>query len=147
MGNTHILNKHRPDSDITTVEAPSNGDLTTAHCKDCTSWSLLTDPVEIRQALICRNRLHFGQAHGNFPTIPPFTNAVDWTASTPDADAILEGALPFADDELDEIQRSTALNSISSAVTEREWVGKMKVWRETPLPAQVECISATTKHR
>ena len=82
--------QNRPDSGITTVEVPSNGDLTTAHCKDCTSWSLLTDPVEIRQALICRNRLHFGQAHGTFPTIPPFTNAVDWTASTPDADAILE---------------------------------------------------------
>jgi hypothetical protein len=100
---------------------------------------MLTDPVEIRQALICRNRLHFGQAHGTFPTIPPFTNAVDWTASTPDADAILEGALPFADDELDEtstlflhqFQLSTALNSISSAATEREWVGKMKGWRET----------------
>jgi hypothetical protein len=131
--------QHRPESGITTVEVPSNGDFSTPHCKNCTSWSLLTDPVEIRQALICRNRLHFGQAHGTFPTIPPFTDAVDWAASTTSADAILEGALPFADDKIDEtstlflhqFRLSTALNSISSAVTEREWVGKMKVWRET----------------
>ena len=127
------------DSGITTVEVPSDGDLSTPNCKDCTSWTFLTDPLEIRQALICRNRLHFGQAHGTFPTIPPFSDAVDWIASTPAADEILEGTLPFADDDLDEtttlflhqFRLSTALNSISSAVTEREWVGKMKVWRET----------------
>jgi hypothetical protein len=38
---------------------------------NCNSCSVLTDQVEIRHALICRNRLHFGQAHGTFPTVPP----------------------------------------------------------------------------
>jgi DNA phosphorothioation-dependent restriction protein DptG len=72
-----------PDSDITTIEAPTNGDLTTPNCKTCEFWTLLTDPVEIRHALICRNRLHFGQAQETFPTTPIFTDAMDWAASTP----------------------------------------------------------------
>jgi hypothetical protein len=117
----------------TTLEIPSDGDLSTNHCKECTSWSELTDPVEIRHALICRYRLHFGQAHGTFPTVPPFSSAVDWTASTPEADDILLGTLPFAEEALDETSThflhqfkvSTALNSVSSAITMLEWVGKM----------------------
>jgi hypothetical protein len=79
-----------------TLEIPSDGDLSANHCKECTSWAVLTDPVEIRHALLCRNRLHFGQAHGTFPTVPPFNNAVDWTASTPEADDMLRGTLSFA---------------------------------------------------
>jgi endonuclease/exonuclease/phosphatase (EEP) superfamily protein YafD len=88
------------DSGITTVDVPSDGDFTTPHCKSCTSWSTLADPVEIERALICRNRLHFGQAHGTFPTVPPFSTAVDWQASTPASTEILHNNLPFAD-ELD----------------------------------------------
>ena len=52
-----------PDSGITT---PTTGDPTTPNCKACESWTLLTDPVEIRHALICRNKLHFGQAHPRY---------------------------------------------------------------------------------
>jgi hypothetical protein len=71
--------------------------------------------------------------------IPPFTGAVDWTASTPEADEILEGTLPLAEDDLNEtstlflhqFRLSTALNSISSTVTDGDWAVKMKVWRET----------------
>jgi hypothetical protein len=59
---------------ITTIKVPSNGDLSTSHYKNCQSWKLITDPTEIRHALICRNRLHFGQAHGKFATIPPFSH-------------------------------------------------------------------------
>jgi hypothetical protein len=99
----------------------------------------VTDPTEIRHALICRNRLHFGQAHGTFPTIPPFSESVDWAASTLSAEAILEGHLPFEDENLDDastsflhqLKVSTALNSISSVVTAKEWLGKMIVWRES----------------
>jgi hypothetical protein len=76
------------DGGLTILEVQSNGDFSNNHCRDCTSWSVLTDLVEIRRALICRNRLHFGQAHGTFPTVPPLSNAVGWTASTPEADDI-----------------------------------------------------------
>ena len=126
------------DGGITTVEVPSNGDLSTPNCKQCQSWNLLTDPVEIRQALICRNRLHFGQAHGTFPTIPPFSEDIDWAASTTISDEILEG-LPSSNNQPDEtallflqqFHTKTALNSISSTITLQEWTGKMQVWRET----------------
>jgi hypothetical protein len=126
------------DSGITTVEVPSDGNLSTSNCKSCESWNLLTDPVEIRQALICRNRLHFGQAHGTFPTIPPFSENIDWAASTPVSDDILEG-LPAFDNQpdapsslfLQQFKITTALNSIPSAITLQEWTGKMNVWRET----------------
>jgi hypothetical protein len=83
--------------------------------------------------------VHFGQAHGTFPTVPPFNSAVDWTASTPEADDILLGTLPFAEEAVDETSThflhqfkvSTALNSVSSAITMQEWVGKMKVWHKS----------------
>jgi hypothetical protein len=102
------LRNLQPSSDpgITTIEVPSNGDLSTSHCKNCQSWKLLTYPTEIRHALICRNRLHFGQAHGTFPTIPPFSESVDWAASTLSAEAILEGHLPFEDENLDDASTS-----------------------------------------
>jgi hypothetical protein len=128
-----------PDSGLTTVEIPTDGNLETNHCKNCTSWSLLTDPVEIRHAITCRNRLHFGQAHGTFPTINPFADEIDWAASTPASDQILAGTQPFDKDDLDEtnmlflhqLRVSTVLNSIKSEVTEAEWLGKMKSWKET----------------
>jgi hypothetical protein len=90
-------------------------------------------------SLGCSSPSHFGQAHGTFPTIPPFSKSVDWVASTLSAEAILEGHLPFDDENLDEastsflhqLKVSTALNSISSAVTAKEWLGKMTMWRES----------------
>jgi hypothetical protein len=33
-----------PDSGLTTVEVPSDGDLSTQHCKVCHSWSVLRIP-------------------------------------------------------------------------------------------------------
>jgi hypothetical protein len=134
------LRNLQPSSDpgITTIEVPSNGDLSMSHCKNCQSWKLLTDPTEIRHALICRNRL-FGQAHGTFPPIPPFSESVNWAAFTLSAEAILEGHLPFEDEKLDDASTSfphqlkvtTALNSISSVGTAKEWLGKMTVWRDS----------------
>jgi hypothetical protein len=49
-----------------------------------------------------KNRLRFGQAHGTFPIIPPFSESVDWAASTLSAEAILELPLQFEDENLDE---------------------------------------------
>jgi hypothetical protein len=34
------------------------------------------------QRLQHRNQVHFGQAHGTFPTTPQFTDHIDWMAST-----------------------------------------------------------------
>jgi hypothetical protein len=74
----------------------------------------------------------FSQASGSSPTVPPFTNAINWTASTPAADDVLQSNLLFADEELDEastlllhlFQVSTALSSVSSEIKAKDWVGK-----------------------
>ena len=46
---------------------------------------------EIENHLRNRNQKHFGQAHGTFPTIPPFSEWVDWYTASHMGDLILEG--------------------------------------------------------
>ena len=105
--------------------------------KTCTERRSIVIPEEMEKHLIARNRKHFGQAKGNFPTIPPFSEHVNWAASTHEADLILEGE--YENEEIqgigkifiEHMQRTTKLDSISGYLTENEWVGKMKVWRES----------------
>ena len=83
------------------------------------------------------NQTHFGQAHGSFPTIPPFTEWIDWQVSTYQAELILHGS--FQQDELDELstlllhhmKKQTDLNTIWSTITIDEWKNKIKVWKES----------------
>ena len=51
-------------------------------------------PQEIEEALQKCNEAYFGQAHRSFPTIPPFSEWVDWQASTYQAKLILNGVFP-----------------------------------------------------
>ena len=126
------------DGGITSVEVPADGNFETHNCKNCTAWTTLTEPREIEKALICRNRLHFGQASGTFPTVPPFSAQINWAASTPCADAILEGHIPFEEDTIGDTERdllqqfraSSVLDSIDTPLTLAEWTGAMTVWNE-----------------
>ena len=56
-------------------------------------WISLEMPQEIKEALQKHNQTHFGQAHRSFPTIPPFSEWVNWQASTYQAELILNGSL------------------------------------------------------
>ena len=58
---------------------------------ECKEWISVDTPKEIEDHLRNRNQKHFGQAHGTFPTIPPFSEWVDWGATSHMADLILEG--------------------------------------------------------
>jgi hypothetical protein len=87
--------KPQTNGGITAVSVPTDGDFSTYHCKKCDSWQRLYDPTEVQEALQHRNQVHFGQAHGTFPTTPQFTNHIDWMASTITADMILNGKDPF----------------------------------------------------
>lgn len=127
----------REESGFTSIEIPTDEDFT--NCKQCTSWKIVDQPSEVEAKLLQRNKVHFGQAHGTFPTIPPFSDAIDWGASTPAADAILQGHSPFPQDAhipataqllLTALKQATALDSITHTFTEKEWVGKMKIWNE-----------------
>jgi hypothetical protein len=122
------------------VKVPTNGDYSTKYCKTCTSWTTQEDPVEVQEALQeQRNRIHFVQAKGTFPTTTLFTDHVDLMASTIAADMILEGQDPFADsmdipdivhELLASFKHSSPLDAVSAEVTVSEWVGKMKTWKE-----------------
>jgi hemolysin activation/secretion protein len=118
--------KSKTDQGVSSIQVPANGDYSNQSCKDCPQWTTLEEPKEIEEALIRRNRKHFGQAQGTPPTISPFKEHIDWAASTHTAEVILEGANPFENDPtVDEIQqlmiqhlrRTTDLNSITSTIT------------------------------
>ena len=93
-------------------------------------------PQEIEEALQKHNQTHFGQAHRSFPTIPPFSEWVDWQASTYQAKLILNGT--FQQDELDKLY-TLLLHHMKNAqiltpsgqqspLTNRK---KIKVWKES----------------
>jgi hypothetical protein len=131
--------KPRTDVGITAVRVPTDGNYSTNHCKKCESWQTLDDPTEVLEALQHRNQIHFGQAHGTFPTTPQFTDHINWMASTISADMILNGEDPFEDIDIPDIARellasfanSSPLDAVSDEVTLAEWTGKMKSWKET----------------
>ena len=120
------------------VDVPTSGDYT--DCKNYTgTWKTLDDPTEIDTALRVRNRHHFGQAKGSFPTSAAFTEKVDWSATTEAADQILNGEDPFGTDTaVDDLSREmlayfaykTTPDVIEASLTTEEFVGKMKVWNE-----------------
>ena len=84
------------------------------------------------------NQTHFGQTHGSLPTIPPFSEWVNWLASTYQAELILNST--FHQDELNELstallhhmKKRTDLDTIQSKITIDEWKNKIKVWKESP---------------
>ena len=105
--------------------------------KECTEWHSVTIPQEIEKHLLKRNQTHFGQARGTFPTTSPFSEHIDWAASTHEADLILEGE--YDNEEIvdagklliEQMKRTTKLDSINKYLTEDEWTGKLKKWRES----------------
>jgi hypothetical protein len=120
------------------VQIPANGNLTNPNCKTCATWVTLDQPEAIREDLIKRSKLHFGQAQGTFPTTAPFSEKITWEANTPYLDMLLDGDIPFSDNEIDKIsklfleqfQPTTELDSIPATITKAKWVGKMKVWNK-----------------
>ena len=122
-------------SGITRLEVPA--DTTTTDYNNCSSWITIDTPAEIEERLLQRNRRHFGQADGTFPTKPPFSEWCDWGASTHTAELILEGE--WQSDELDKMQQSlldhmksrVSIDAIPCAISKEDWIGKMRSWPES----------------
>ena len=120
---------------ITRLEVPT--DSSNMDYERCTEWITIDTPAEIESRLLQRNQKHFGQAEGTFPTQQPFSEWVDWGASSHTAELILEGA--WESSELDELQqcllrhmeRRTELDTITDIITVEEWRGKIQSWPET----------------
>lgn len=136
----HIFNKLR-DIQSTTKQALTRIDIprdpTTRDYKNCNEWVTIDTPDLIEEKLIDQNQHHFGQAHGSFPTFPPFTKCIDWSASTHISELILKGS--FLSSELNEINQDlshhmkhrTTLNSIDALITPADWSAKIKSWPKT----------------
>ena len=75
-----------------------------AEPKECTEWRAVELPKEIEEYLLRRNTMHFGQAKGSFPTVPPFSDHVDWAASTYESELILEG--DYSEEDIQGIGRT-----------------------------------------
>lgn len=104
--------------------------------KTCTQWRCVTQPQEIEYYLMLRNRMHFGQAQGTPFTCPPFQHDFDWLAATPEAEQLLNGnypvdsAIPNCNDLLQACTALTGLDDTPAELTEEEFQGKIRVWRE-----------------
>ena len=72
--------KGTPKTGLSRLDVPR--DPTDVNYKDCKDWISLDTPKEIEDKLIAKNQTHFGQAKGSFPTVPPFSEWVDWGASS-----------------------------------------------------------------
>ncbi len=104
--------------------------------KTCTEWVSVDLPRDIENHLRARNRKHFGQAEGTPPTMPPFSDHVDWAASTRTAELILDG--DYSPPELDSLMQSIVdhmsatveLDKFPATITVPEWEGKIKIWDE-----------------
>ena len=105
--------------------------------KDPSLWKVVNCPKEIEFYLRLRNQRHFGQAEGTPFTTPSMKQKFNWSASTNEAELVLEGN--YKDDELTEIQRmlldhmkrSADTTTSSSYLSSDEFDSKMKKWRES----------------
>ena len=84
---------------ISHLEVPQ--DSTNFDYKHCTEWITIDTPQDIESKLREHNQRHFGQAHGTFPTVPPFSEWIDWGASSHISELILEGT--FQPPEVDSL--------------------------------------------
>jgi hypothetical protein len=108
----------------------------TADPKTCTEWVSVDLPKDIETHLRTRNRKHSGQAEGTPPTMPPFSDHVDWAASTRTSKLILEGN--FSSPNIDELMQTlvdhmsatVTLDKFLVTITIAEWEAKIKIWDE-----------------
>ena len=121
-------------SRLEVLQDPTNFDY-----KKCTEWITIDTPQEIESKLFGRNQRHFGQAHGTFPTVPPFSEWIDWGASSHISELILEGIFhplevnSLTSELIQHMKQRASLDQIPDTLTITEWIGKISVWPEKTL--------------
>ena len=95
-------------------------------------------PEEVKTYLQCRNKLHFGQAHGSPPTVPPLSHVLDWKAQSSTVEMVLEG--DFDSDELSDLETILLTHCKKEddfsfdeppSITLKEWKKKIFHWKES----------------
>ena len=119
-------------SRLEVLQDPTNFDY-----KKCTEWITIDTPQEIESKLRDRNQHHFGQVHGTFLTVPPFSEWIYWGASSDISEHILEGTFhplevnSLTSELLWHMKRHASLDQILDTLTTTEWIGKISAWPET----------------
>ena len=122
---------------ITRIEIPAHP---TDDPKSCEEWQIIDVPSEIVTHLQRRNRLHFGQAHGTPFTVAPLKDLLGFSGDSEHADNILlngSSDYPHLDENvkllLDHLQITEEMATQRSypTITDDEFIGKLKVWKET----------------
>jgi exonuclease III len=107
--------------------------------KTCSEWRTIDVPTEIVEQLQRRNRKHFGQADGSPFTVPPLSDGLGFCGDGEIADDILHGrydSSPLHDNihlllQHLRITQEMIQEESYPTITEKEFRGKLKVWRET----------------
>ncbi|KAI2492122.1 hypothetical protein MHU86_22426 [Fragilaria crotonensis] len=107
--------------------------------KSCTQWTQVDIPTEVVRHLQDRNRAHFGQAHGTPFTVPPLSDHLGFTGSGPAQDQMLKGEFdvsPYAPNVrllLSHLRHTQEMaeDNARPTISEREFVGKLRVWSES----------------
>ena len=133
---------------LSNIEVPQDPNVPP---KDCTEWKTLDCPKEIEQALLERNRKHFGQAQGTPFTVPPLSQEINFEASTATSELILNGSYTHEDLDnmtqllIDHLQRVSA-PAVDSNITAEEFKSKIMNWQEKTSTSHQACTWDTTKH-
>ena len=118
--------QNKSKTGLSRLEVPE--DINERNYKQCKEWISITTPKDIEEKLGDRNQYHFGQAKGSFPTVPPFSEWVDWGASTHVAELILEGNFNetqingLTQEMISHMKKKTTLDKIPATITMEEWV-------------------------
>lgn len=105
--------------------------------KMATEWKTITEPQDVEQYLLMRNRIHFGQAQGTPFTVSPLSDDFDWGATTEKAESLLNGQYippneipPLWSSVLRFCQKVVALDTLPALLTMDAFEGKIKRWNE-----------------
>ena len=130
------LRQKRVKSGVTRIEVPMHEGIDP---KVCTEWKQLDIPSDVLHHLRERNRSHFGQAAGTPFTIPPLSENLSFTGHTEAASNILRGECIYRGTDpnvtllLRHLKQTQEVSTFTFPVqvSEEEYVGKLKAWRET----------------
>jgi hypothetical protein len=109
--------------------------------KQCTEWQLVDIPSEFLHHLQQRNQKHFSQAFGTPFTVPSLITEFGFTGTGESVEQLLSGTYnPPAEFEnpsvcllLEHLRKTEEMAALTSrpTISEEEFIGKLKVWRES----------------
>ncbi|KAI2493074.1 hypothetical protein MHU86_21458 [Fragilaria crotonensis] len=108
--------------------------------KTCSEWQQIDVPTVVLEQLRSRNQKHFGQAAGTPFTVPPLSHQLGYRGDGEFADQILTGNYQYPAGLTDNVRKflyhlritdELAQLQVFPTIDEKDYVGKLKAWRES----------------